>query len=138
MPIPDYQTLMLPLLKIAGDGKVHPKRDAVSELAAQFGVSEDERKELLPSGNQAVFDNRVGWARTFLKKAMLISNVQRGQFQITERGQSVLAKNPARIDVAYLRQFPEFLEFYKPSRTTTVAEESAPVASAVEAGSPDD
>ena len=64
MPIPDYQTLMLPLLKLAADGNVHAKRDAVNELDAQFGVSEDERKELLPSGNQEVFDNRVGWART--------------------------------------------------------------------------
>jgi restriction system protein len=97
--IPDYQTLMLPLLKLAGDGKVHTKRDAVNELAVQFGVSEEERKELLPSGNQEVFDNRVGWARTYLKKAGLIDYVQRGQFQITERGKSVLAKNPPRIDV---------------------------------------
>ena len=65
MPIPDYQMLMLPLLKIAGDGKVHTKRDAVNELAIQFSVSEAERKELLPSGKQQVFDNRVGWARTY-------------------------------------------------------------------------
>jgi restriction system protein len=138
MPIPDYQTLMLPLLKIAGDGKVHTKRDAVNELAAQFGITEEEQKQLLPSGNQAVFDNRVGWARTYLKMAMLIRYVQRGQFQITERGQSVLAKNPPRIDVAYLRQFPEFLEFLKPSHTTVVAEENEPVASAAETDSPDD
>ena len=123
MSIPDYQTLMLPLLKIAGDGNVHTKRDAVNELAALFGVSEEERKELLPSGNQAVFDNRVGWARTYLKKAMLISYVQRGQFQITERGQSALAKNPPRIDVTYLRQFAEFLEFHKPTRATAVQEQ---------------
>ena len=124
MPIPDYQTLMLPLLKIAGDGKVHTKRDALSVLAEQFTLTEDERKELLPSGNQAVFDNRVGWARTYLKKAVLIEYVQRGQFQITERGKSVLAKNPPRIDVPYLRQFPEFLEFQKkPSHTTTVQEQ---------------
>jgi restriction endonuclease Mrr len=87
--IPDYQTLMLPLLKLAGDGKVHTERDAVNELAVQFGVSEEERKELLPSGNQEVSDNRVGWARTYLKKAGLIDYVQRGQFQITERGRSV-------------------------------------------------
>jgi restriction system protein len=123
MPIPDYQTLMLPLLKLAEDGKVHTKRNAVTELAAQFGVTEEERKELLPSGNQAVFDNRVGWARTYLKKALLISYVQRGQFQITERGQSVLAKSPPRIDVAYLRQFPEFLEFHKPTHATAVQEQ---------------
>ena len=124
MPIPDYQTLMLPLLKIAGDGAVHTKREAVNKLATQFGVTDEERKELLPSGTDEVFDNRVGWARTYLKKAMLITYVQRGQFQITERGKSELGKNPPRIDVAYLRQFPEFLEFHKPSRTTTVAEEA--------------
>jgi len=92
MPIPDYQTLMLPLLKLAGDGKVHTKRDAENELAVLFGMSEAERKELLPSGKQEVFDNRIGWARTYLKMAMLIIYVQRGQFQITERGQSVLAR----------------------------------------------
>jgi len=124
MPIPDYQTLMLPLLTIAGDGKVHTKREALSVLAEQFKLTEDERKELLPSGNQAIFDNRVGWARTYLKKAVLIEYVQRGQFQITERGKSVLAKNLPRIDVPYLRQFPEFLEFHKkPSHTTTVQEQ---------------
>jgi restriction system protein len=138
MPIPDYQKLMLPLLKIAGDGKVHTKRDVVNELAVQFGVTDEERKELLPSGKQEVFDNRVGWARTYLKMAMLISYVQRGQFQITERGQSVLAKNPPRIDVAYLRQFPEFLEFQKPSRTTAAAEENGTAVSAAETDSPDD
>jgi restriction system protein len=123
MPIPDYQTLMLPLLKLAADGKVHTKRDAVNELAKQFGVTEEERKELLPSGSQAVFDNRVGWARTYLKKALLINYVQRGQFQITEHGKSVLAKNPPRIDVAFLRQFPEFLDFLKPSPTAVVGEQ---------------
>lgn len=124
MPIPDYQTLMLPLLKIAGDGKVHTKREALSVLAEQFKLTEDEGKELLPSGNQAIFDNRVGWARTYLKKAVLIEYVQRGQFQITERGKSVLAKNPPRIDVPYLRQFPEFLEFHKkPAHTAAVQEQ---------------
>jgi restriction system protein len=115
---------MLPLLKIAGDGKVHTKREALSVLAEQFKLTEDDRKELLPSGNQAIFDNRVGWARTYLKKAVLIKYVQRGQFQITERGKSVLAKNPPRIDVPYLRQFSEFLEFHKkPSHTTTAQEQ---------------
>ena len=111
MPIPDYQTLMLPLLKIAGDGKVHTKREAVNILAEQFGLTEEERKVLLPSGNQAVFDNRVGWARTYLKKAGLIAYPQRGHFQIADRGKSVLAQNPPVINVPFLRQFPEFLEF---------------------------
>src|ERR1035441_2415284 len=122
MSIPDYQTLMLPLLKIAADGKEHTKREALNQLAAQFGLTEEERKELLPSGNQEVFDNRLGWARTYLKKAGLIQYIQRGHFQITNRGQSVLTQNPAVINVAFLRQFPEFLEFHAPKRTATDAE----------------
>jgi restriction system protein len=137
MPIPDYQTLMLPLLKIAGDGKVHTKRDAVNELAVQFGVSEAERKELLPSGKQEVFDNRVGWARTYLKKALLIDYVQRGQFRVTERGKKVLAENPERIGVAYLSRFPEFVEFQRPPRPAA-AEENGSAVSATETDSPDD
>ncbi len=137
MPIPDYQTLMLPLLKVAGDGKVHTKRDTVNELAVQFGVSEAERKELLPSGKQEVFDNRVGWARTYLKKALLIDYVQRGQFRITERGIKVLAENPERIDVAYLSRFPEFIEFQRPARPAA-AEENGTNESAAETDSPDD
>jgi restriction system protein len=111
MAIPDYQTLMLPLLKIAADGKEHTKREALSQLAEQFGLTEEDRKVLLPSGNQEVFDNRLGWARTYLKKAGLIQYIQRGHFQITDRGKSVLGQNPAVINVAFLRQFPEFLEF---------------------------
>jgi restriction system protein len=137
MAIPDYQTLMLPLLKLAGDGAAHSNRDVVNVLAVQFGVSEEERKELLPSGKQEVFDNRVGWARTYLKKALLIDYVQRGQFRITERGKKVLAENPERIGVAYLSRFPEFIEFQRPSRPAA-AEENGSVASAVETDSPDD
>jgi restriction system protein len=118
MPIPDYQSLMLPLLKVAADSKVHTKRDAVNELAQRFELTEEERKELLPSGNQAVFDNRIGWARTYLKKARLIEYPQRGHFQITDRGKSALAENPTVINVAFLRQFPEFLEFHGPQKMT--------------------
>lgn len=73
MPIPDYQMLMLPLLTIAADGQTHSKRDTVSAVAEQFGLTDEERKELLPSGNQELFDNRVGWARTYLKRRDLSS-----------------------------------------------------------------
>jgi len=124
MSIPDYQSLMLPLLNTAADGKVHTKREALNELAAQFGLTENERKELLPSGNQEIFDNRLGWARTYLKKAGLIQYTQRGHFQITDRGKDVLAQKPEVINVAYLRQFPEFREFHSPKRTPTDAEPS--------------
>lgn len=137
MPIPDYQTLMLPLLKIAGDGTVHSKRDVVPKLASQFALSEEEQKELLPSGKQEILNNRVGWARTYLKKALLLDYVQRGQFRITERGKKVLAENPERIGVAYLSRFPEFVEFQRPPRPAA-AEENEPVASAAETDTPDD
>jgi restriction system protein len=135
--IPDYQTLMLPLLRIAGDGAVHSKRDAVNELAVQFGLSEQEQKELLPSGKQGVFDNRVGWARSYLKMALLIEYVQRGQFRITDRGRQVLAENPKRIDNALLSRFPEFVEFKRRARPAA-AEESNSAVMAAETETPDD
>src|ERR1019366_2652499 len=122
MSIPDYQSLMLPLLKAAADGKDHKKREVLNELAERFGLTEGERKELLPSGNQEIFDNRLGWARTYLKKAGLIQYTQRGHFQITDRGKAALAQKLAVINVVYLRQFPEFRDFHSPKRTLTDAE----------------
>lgn len=116
MPIPDYQTLMLPLLEFAADGEEHHIREATQALAGRFHVSEEERKELLPSGIQYIFDNRVGWARTYLKKADLIKYTKRGYFQITDRGRDVLSKRPSRIDIAFLRQYPEFIEFQRPRK----------------------
>jgi restriction system protein len=137
MPIPDYQTLMLPLLKLAGDGAVHSKRDTVPELASQFGLTEEEQKELLPSGKQDIFDNRVGWARTYLKKALLIDYVQRGQFRITERGKQVLAEDPPRIDNTFLCRFSEFVEFKRRSQRAENGE-STPVVATAETDTPDD
>jgi restriction system protein len=118
MPIPDYQTIMLPLLKMAGDGKEHRIRDAINDLAAQFGLTEQERKELLPSGVDRIFDNRIGWGRTYLTKAGLIGYPKRGYFQITEQGQKILAKAPPKISVAFLKQFPEFVEFSTAKKST--------------------
>jgi restriction system protein len=113
MAIPDYQTIMLPLLRFAGDGKVHSKREAVEELAKEFKLSGEEIKELLPSGKQPLFDNRVAWARTYILKASLIESPSRGHFTITERGKQVLSKNPAKINIKFLDQFPEFVKFRK-------------------------
>lgn len=111
MPIPDYQTVMLPLLKLTADRQEHKIGDLVETLATQFRLTEDERKELLLSGQTFVFGSRVGWARTYLKKAGLLDSQKRATVQITERGLSVLNQNPPKIDVKLLRQFPEFLEF---------------------------
>ncbi len=116
MSIPDYQTLMRPLLQFASDGEEHSSRSAVEHLAQECGLSEDDRRQLLPSGQQPLFDNRVGWARTYLKQAGLLESTKRGFFRITSRGREVLAENPERIDGAYLERFPEFLDFRQRSR----------------------
>lgn len=111
MAIPDYQSIMFPLLKLSNDGEIHKFRASVEYLANYFGLSTDERKELLPSGKQPTFDNRVGWARTYMTKAGLLSSPKRGLFQITDRGKDVLSNNIVNINVQFLEQFPEFVEF---------------------------
>lgn len=131
MPVPNYQAFMLPLLKFAGDGEEHALREAIESLAAIFGLSEEERKELLPSGHQAVLDNRVGWARTYLKKAGLLSSPRRGVFLITDRGREVLERKPSSLDVEFLEQFGEFKDF-KASRHETDDLGHAPVAERIE------
>ncbi|SKC68703.1 restriction system protein [Maledivibacter halophilus] len=115
MSIPDYKTLMLPLLKFANDKKEHSLRDAINYLADKFELTEDEKNKLLPSGKQAIFNNRVGWARTYLKKAGLIEYIKRGIFKITDRGLEVLSENPKKLTNAYLKKFPEFKNFKEKS-----------------------
>lgn len=111
MPIPDFQTIMLPLLKFAGDKKEHSIREAIEYIANAFNLSEEEKKEVLPSGQQYIIDNRVGWARTYLKKAGLLESTKRSYFKITDLGLDVLQKNPKEINVKFLAQFPQFSEF---------------------------
>jgi len=111
MAIPDYQTLMLPVLKIAADGLEHSLQEAVEALSELFGLTELERKELLSSGQQTVIANRVGWARTYLKKAGLLESTRRGFVRITERGRDVLRAASPAIDNTFLAQFPEYVEF---------------------------
>ena len=111
MAIPDYQTLMLPVLKVAGDGQEHRIGDVVNQLARNFGLTEEEQQQILPSGRQATFANRVGWAKTYLVQAGLLEATKRGHFKITDRGKKSLAQGPQRIDGEYLSQFPEFVQF---------------------------
>lgn len=113
MPIPDYETIMLPLLKIAANatGKELQLSPTVDKLGADFKLTEDEKKELLPSGGTFKFSSRVSWARTYLQKAGLLETTRRGYFNITQRGIDVLKKNPLRIDNKTLSQFIEFQEF---------------------------
>jgi len=114
---------MLPLLKLVSDKQEYKYRDLIEKLAAEFNLTDEERKELLASGNQPVFDNRVGWAKTYLKKAGLIDSPKRATFVITELGLQTLKKNPDKIDAKYLRQFPAFLEFVHAGKNDTESEE---------------
>ena len=116
MAIPNYQTVMKPFLVLLSDEKVHTLQDTYERLASEFKLTADELNEVLPSGNQKVFHSRVGWARTYLKKAALLEQPARAQFCITPRGLAVIAQNPKHIDNAYLEQFPEFVEFVRASQ----------------------
>lgn len=115
MPIPDYQTIMLPLLKIVAENNYLDMNKAVELIANEFELAEKERQELLPSQKQSIIYNRVGWARTYLKKAGLLFLPQRVFIEIADLGKKVLAENPKVIDKQFLRQFPEFLYFLKTS-----------------------
>ena len=116
MPIPGFQTIMLPLLEYLKDGKEHTVRETIDALAFQFKLSDAERRELLPSGLQATFDNRVGWSRTYLKKAGLLESKSRGHIQITEKGMEALKTDPSRVDIRFLEQYEEFKDFRKISK----------------------
>ncbi len=111
MPIPDYQTLMLPLLRLTEDGAEHPFREAVECLATEFQLTDDERTELLPSGASHVFGSRVGWARSYLKQAGLLDAPRRGVFRITADGLALLKKKPAKVDNNLLNQYESFRAF---------------------------
>lgn len=129
MAIPDFQSLMLPVLRSAKDGEVRIG-EVVEHLADELGLSPDERSALLPSKTQTTFANRVHWAKSYLGKAALVELTGRGRFQITERGRQVLANSPSAINIKFLDQFPEFASFRKPSEVigtpppTTLIEES--------------
>ena len=114
MSIPDYQAIMLPFLQFAGDKQEHSLRDAITHLTETFNLTDEEVKELLPSGKQTRFINRIGWTRTHLKKAGLIKYSRRGVFQITERGINLLADNPLELSASYLKKYDEYLAFCYP------------------------
>jgi len=118
MPLPTYDQFMLPLLKLAAeDGQVHSVAQLREQLAHRLAITPEQRAIRLPSGRQAIFDNRVGWASTYLRKAGLLSRPKRGYVQITPRGQEVLAQNPAAIDDLYLQRFEDFRQFKERSIT---------------------
>ncbi len=114
MAVPDYQSLMLPLLRLAAKKGIEiSTSEAVEALAAELSLSDEDLKEMLPSGIQSTFVNRVGWASTYMKKAGLLEATRRGFYRITDRGRDLLKNQPEAINVKLLKQYPEFLEFQR-------------------------
>jgi restriction system protein len=113
MAVPDFQSMMLPLLGLMGDGAEHALAEVIETLGDRLRLSAEEKKELLPSESDVKFDNRVRWAAFYLRKAGLLERTGRGKIRISERGHQVLQTKPGRIDVKFLKQFAEFQEFQK-------------------------
>lgn len=120
--IPDYQTIMLPILKFLKDGNERSIQEVTDNISNLYNLTEEEQRAVLPSGHQPIIDNRVGWARTYMKKAGLLESPRRAYVKITNKGLETLRQNPVRIDINFLSQFPEFIEF----RTRRVSAESEP------------
>ena len=137
MAIPDYQTLMLPLLRKLSDGRTRIIKEVTAELADEFQLTADERIALLPSGGSQTFFNRVSWAKTYLKKAGLVSQLKRGAVEITPAGRAVLENPPARIDINYLGQFPEFVEFKAVGKDRTSQSSENPAQQQLQAALPE-
>ncbi|MBO0902681.1 restriction endonuclease [Jiella sonneratiae] len=134
--IPDYQSLMLPVLRKVENGEARIG-SVVHQLADALGLSEDARAVLLPSGRQTLFANRVHWAKTYLTKAGLVEATRRGHFRITERGREILATRPERIDNRLLSRFEEFRQFTHPTGSS-VEEEFAPATETTADQTPDE
>ena len=116
MAVPDFQSMMLPFLWCTADGEEHEMADVREKLAREFHLNEAEIKELLPSGKQSRFSNRVAWAKVYLAQAGLLDTPRRGAFRISDRGRALLADPPSVVNIKFLEQYPEFLEFRSQSK----------------------
>jgi len=110
MAIPDYETLMLPVLRLTAEG-IARIPDVVPRLASEFGLSDEELSEVLPSGRTTVIASRAHWARTYMSKAGLVLPIKRGVFEVTEEGLALLATNPSGIDNKTLSKYPQFADW---------------------------
>ncbi len=124
MGIPDFQSIMRPLLEAHQDGQEHVNRELVSKLADQFGLTEDDRRQMLPSGRARLFDNRIGWAKTHMMQAGLLSSPRRAVSIITATGREVLRNHPERVDLRVLNQFDDYREFRNRPRPTEERDQS--------------
>jgi restriction system protein len=138
MPIPDFQTLMLPMLKAAEDGKEHSMRDLREALAGQFKLTDSDRAALLPSGRQPIFDNRVGWAVTYLRKGKLLEATGRAKVRISDRGRQAIKECKGRVDLKYLSRFSEIQQFRGEPAPAADEQKSGAAAPALEQMTPEE
>ena len=125
MAVPDFQSFFLPLLRYSSDGQTHSTKDAYAAMAEHFSLSKEDLQEMLPSGKQTTYKNRVAWARVYLSKALLLESPKRAFFRITERGQELLKSNPTDLRVKHLKQYPEFVDFHSSSNKQENGAENA-------------
>jgi restriction system protein len=128
MANPDFQSFMLPVVQSLASGEIREKSDIIEDVVKILNLSDEDRKELLPSGTEPIYRNRIGWSLSYLKHAGLIHSPGRAVYQITERGKGALEKNLPKINARYLKQYPEFLKFIQPQKkgTETVLKSSSP------------
>ncbi len=134
MPIPKYYEMHKPFLELLKDGQLHSLKELKVEVAKHFNLDDNALAELLPSGRQTILTNRIGWARTYLKKAGLIDSPSRAMFVITQQGRDVLTENPVVIDNNYLMKFESFREFQNLTAANNVGTDTLPTDNAT----PDD
>ncbi|MFB0517221.1 MAG: winged helix-turn-helix domain-containing protein [Candidatus Neomarinimicrobiota bacterium] len=120
MPVPDFQSFFKPLLDLAADGKEHSISEARVRLVDAFDMTEEDLAELLPSGQQTKYDNRIHWAKAYFIQSKVLSSPRQGYFQITDRGRKLHNEGHDRIDVKILNRYPEFVAFHSPPRTKKV------------------
>lgn len=137
MAIPDYQTLMLPVLRLADSGEQRVA-DAAERIADDLGLSPDEREEMLPSGRQRLLHNRIHWAKFYMSKAGLVASPKRGRFIATEAGRALLASNPARIGVNELKDYEGFRKFYSGQKSVDDNTATVAIATSAETGTPEE
>jgi len=107
LAVPDFQSFFLPLLQYSSDGELHSTKEAYDAMADHFNLSKEDQQEMLPSGKQATYKNRIAWARVYLSKALLLESPKRGFFRIAERGRELLKSNPTKLRVKQLKQYPK-------------------------------
>ena len=127
MPVPDFQSLMLPTLKAFTSGAELPLSAVRDRVAVAERLSDEDLREVLPSGRQKVFANRVNWAVTYMERASLVERIRRGVYRLTHQGESLLSRTPARIDINLLKEYPEFTEWSRRSNASSQDKDMAEV-----------